>query len=64
MTRIEVPTFTPCGQCANGNLLRNGRTEKCDCFQRWWDAVRQSIIGHESQAQRAAERTRESERTR
>jgi hypothetical protein len=45
MERISVPVYEPCGQCANGNVLRNGRTEKCPCWVAWWQSVRQSILG-------------------
>ena len=45
MTRIEVPQFEPCPQCAGGKVLRNGKSEQCDCWVKWWHAVRESICG-------------------
>ena len=45
MTRIEVPEFTPCGSCANGRVLKHGKTEFCGCWIDWWASVRESILG-------------------
>jgi hypothetical protein len=55
MERFSVPTYEPCGKCANGNVLRNGRTEKCPCWVQWWESVREAITGRR-QAVDAAQR--------
>jgi hypothetical protein len=47
VNRIEVPEFTPCGQCNGGRVLRNGKTEYCDCWLIWWAAVRASLGARE-----------------
>jgi hypothetical protein len=54
MERISVPEFEPCGQCANGNVLRNGRTEKCRCWLSWWDSVRAMFTPDGAQTRKGA----------
>ena len=56
MEKLSVPVYEPCGQCANGNVLRHGRTEKCPCWLAWWQSVRQSILGNADAAQREQKR--------
>jgi hypothetical protein len=42
---INVPAFEPCGKCAGGKVLRNGQTEQCECWIKWWESVRASLTG-------------------